>query len=377
MKAKLTYIHTSSLTSKKANLIQVLSMCTAFIDNNIDVTLLLPESKDRSEINVDERIKLKFYSVNNRLPSSIKFTIGLSKFLRKNNLEGIIFIRQFTMVSPLLKHKYKFIYESHNNNLFSRRFIDVILKRRLKRIIKNESFLLFFSISGELNKYWNEFFKHSTDKTDFYHDGISHEMFKETMTKEDALAKLDVKKNDKKRVVYAGSLYKDRGINNIVNLAKDFPELDFVVIGGPNSEVPELKSMATELNVNNLEFKGVVKHQEVPTYLYSSDVLLAFWSDKVKTINYCSPLKVFEYMASGRLIVAHAYPTIKEVLNNQNAILIAPNSYESMKEGVLKAVTINNGSDIAEKAREDVLKKYTWKKRAAYVINFINKEVNA
>ncbi|MDT7833453.1 glycosyltransferase family 4 protein [Flavobacteriaceae bacterium S356] len=373
MKDKITYIHTSSLDSRKANLIQVLNMCKAFVENGAKVVLILPKSKSEPSIELDPRVTLKFFDVNHKLPSSIKYSFALNRYLNKNKLEGLVFVRQFTLVFPIQQHGYNYIYESHNNNLFSRKYADIIFKFFLKRLIKKDNFLLFFSISGELNKYWDRFFNFKHKKLDYYHDGIDDNMFKDVIKKEEALKLLQIKDSKRKRVTYAGSLYKDRGIHNIVKLASDYPEVDIIVIGGPNVEIPELKELAKGLHASNIEFIGVVEHKQIPLYLYASDILLAFWSNKVKTINYCSPLKVFEYMASERLIIAHAYPTIKEVLNDGNSILINTNCYNSMKEGLQKAIN-TNPDQISSKARQEVLAKYTWNKRAEYILDIIKKE---
>lgn len=372
MEDKITYIHTSSLDSRKANLIQVLNMCKAFVEIGIEVVLILPENKSKPSIDVDARVTLKFYPVNYKLPSSVKYGLAIHNYLKKNKLEGIIFVRQFTLVFPLQWHKYQYIYESHNNNLFSKKYADLLFKFLLKRLIKRDHFLLFFSISGELNKYWDHFFNFECKKLDYYHDGIDDKMFEKVIEKTEALKLLQIQNSKKKRVTYAGSLYKDRGIHNIVKLASDFPEVDVIVIGGPNGEIPELQQLAKEMEVSNIEFKGVLEHKQIPLYLYASDILLAFWSNKVKTINYCSPLKVFEYMASERLIVAHGYPTIKEVLNEGNSILVDPNSYTSMKEGLYKAINMES-DQIGKNSRKEVLAKYTWNKRAEYVVDLIKK----
>ena len=105
---KITYIHTSPLNSKKANIIQVLSMCSAFIENEIDVTLILPKSEFLLDTKLDNKINLKFYRVNNKLPSFLKYNIAISEYLKNNSLEGLIFIRHYTLVFPLSKFKYKF-----------------------------------------------------------------------------------------------------------------------------------------------------------------------------------------------------------------------------------------------------------------------------
>lgn len=373
---KLTYIHTTPISSKKANLIQVLNMCKSFANHGIEVVLLLPESRGKANIEIDERIEIKFYEINDWMPSTIKYSWAIHKYLKENKLQGIVFIRQFTIAIIIQLFKYHYIYESHNNSLFSNPIIDKILKKTLKRLIAKKQFLLLFSISGELNEYWKQFSKKNQEKMDYYHDGIEKSLFQNNLSKYQARRELGIIEKSQKIVTYAGSLYKDRGIENIIYLARDFPDVLFMVIGGPNSEINELVNLANEMKVYNIQFKGVVPHKDVPKYLYMADILLAFWSDKVKTINYCSPLKVFEYMASERLIIAHAYPTIKEVLTDDDAILIEPNSYRSMKLGMEEALK-NEMPERPLNAKIKVMEKYTWDKRAEYIINKVRKITNA
>ena len=79
-------------------------------------------------------------------------------------------------------------------------------------------------------------------------------------------------------------------------------------------------------------------------------------------------------MAVERLILAHAYPTIKEVLNETNAILIQPNSYNNTKAGMAKIM--ENKKELitlTKNCRKDVLSKYTWDKRAKYIKRLIIK----
>lgn len=373
---KLTYIHTTPISSKKANLIQVLNMCKSFVNFGIEVTLLLPGSKEKSNIEIDKRIEIKFYEIKDWMPSTIKFSWAIFKYLKKYKLEGLVFIRQFTIVPVVQLFKYHYIYESHNNTLFSKPIIDKVLKRILKRLITKKQFLLLFSISGELNKFWEQFLNKNQEKIDYYHDGVEKKLFQNILSKSEARSELGFTVDSQKIVTYAGSLYKDRGIENIIFLARDFPDALFMVIGGPNSEIDDLVNLSGQMKVNNIQFKGVVPHKDVPKYLYMADILLAFWSDKVKTIKYCSPLKVFEYMASERLIIAHAYPTIKEVLTDDDSILIEPNSYQSMKLGMEEALK-NEKPERAVNAKRKVMKMYTWDKRAEYIIDRVRKLLDA
>ena len=113
----------------------------------------------------------------------------------------------------------------------------------------------------------------------------------------------------------------------------------------------------------------------IPDYLYASDILLALWSSKVPTINYCSPLKIFEYMAAGRTIIAHNFPTIREVLENEmDSLLCEPDNFDSLRSSLNKALNDKKNSDYGLRARKKAFKLYAWDKRVSELIRFIKSQ---
>jgi len=84
-----------------------------------------------------------------------------------------------------------------------------------------------------------------------------------------------------------------------------------------------------------------------------------------------SPLKLFEYMASGQPIVASDLPSVREILNNDNAILVRPDDSRTLAEGI---ETIVENTELAEKisnkSHQDV-QNYTWQRRVQTVIETI------
>jgi glycosyltransferase involved in cell wall biosynthesis len=94
------------------------------------------------------------------------------------------------------------------------------------------------------------------------------------------------------------------------------------------------------------------------------------WTKKVKTINYCSPLKMFEYMAAGRIIVGYGFPTIKEVLDDgKTALLADPDSFDELKAKLKRALEADSIEGIAERARDLALNRYSWDQRAKSILN--------
>ena len=129
------------------------------------------------------------------------------------------------------------------------------------------------------------------------------------------------------------------------------------------------------MKLTNLQLTGWLAKEKVKQYLSAADALLMIWTKKVPTINYCSPLKMFEYMAAGRIIVGHAFPTIREVLTDgENACLAEPDSFEDLCNKLSDALYDPNLSQMAAKARDLVLKEYTWQKRAQTIMEKIGFE---
>jgi glycosyltransferase involved in cell wall biosynthesis len=86
-----------------------------------------------------------------------------------------------------------------------------------------------------------------------------------------------------------------------------------------------------------------------------------------------SPLKIFEYMASKRPIIATNLPSLREILvDGENAILVPPGSPGALA-GAIKRLSGDNAlcAKLAENAYLDVSEKYTWKMRAEKIISFI------
>jgi len=186
---------------------------------------------------------------------------------------------------------------------------------------------------------------------------------------------------DKKIVMYTGHLYSWKGVDTLLELAKTYSQKSnhqspitnhqslFVFLGGTEYDIKNFKQKANGLN--NVLIFGHKPPQEIPEYLQAADVLVLPNSAKNEKANWTSPLKMFEYMASGVPIVASDLPVIREILNENNAILVEPDNAESLAKGIIKVLNEpENSAKLAKQAFEDV-QKYSWTKRAEKIIKFI------
>ena len=80
---------------------------------------------------------------------------------------------------------------------------------------------------------------------------------------------------------------------------------------------------------------------------------------------------MFEYMAGKRPIIATDLPSVREVLNENNAILVKPDDPEGLARGIKEALDDKElTKEIADQAFQDV-EEYTWKRRVERIIEFI------
>ena len=107
-------------------------------------------------------------------------------------------------------------------------------------------------------------------------------------------------------------------------------------------------------------------------FIEKADLLVLPNSAKDKMSLFTSPIKLFEYMASKRPIVASSLPSIKEILiDNKNAILFEPDDHIDLAKKINLALS-KDCKYIVNNAYDDV-KVYTWDIRAEAIANFIYK----
>ena len=162
---------------------------------------------------------------------------------------------------------------------------------------------------------------------------------------------------DKKIVVYAGNfttMGEDKGINDILKAVKLLPEVFFWGVGGSEKDIKYYEREAESLGViARVRFVGAQLQKTLALYQSAADVLLMPFPNTSHYSQNMSPVKMFEYMASGRPIVASGLPTIREVLNDTNAVVVPPGNPQKLADAI--QALLNNPAHaqaIAEQAKK-------------------------
>lgn len=169
-------------------------------------------------------------------------------------------------------------------------------------------------------------------------------------------------------VGYAGHLYAWKGVDVLLRALARVPDARGLIVGGHGAEpdLGRLKALCEELGIaGRVTFTGLVDPEEVPAYLTSADVLVLPNPASAISTHFTSPLKLFEYMAAGRAIVASDLPAIREVLKDGgNALLVPPGDPEALAGAIAQLLGDPAlAARLAAAAQVTVLD-YGWDRRA-------------
>ncbi len=172
---------------------------------------------------------------------------------------------------------------------------------------------------------------------------------------------------DRPIATYCGHLYRNRGIEEILECARELPSVLFLMIGGWDEDITRIRADATSLS--NVVFTGFLPNRQVPAYLKASDLLLMPYPSTCETAAWMSPLKLFEYMAAGRVIVATDLPAIRMHLEHgRNAHLVSSGDAAGMADAIRCIIRDGDYAHrLGQTARSDVAP-YTWHNRARAVM---------
>lgn len=380
---KLIYISNTRLPSEKANSYQTMQMCSSFSKVFDEVELWTGKARNTPELNEVRDIYgyyniQKSFSIRNFWQFDSKILGNLNEFIwsnlrdfvfsvnvcfnlikfRKSKKKVLIYTRVWTFLYIFLIFKKlgllntKIYYESHKFSNFL-----------LKPLSKIDGLVV-------INNYLLDLYKDKgINKLCLAHDGVSLNEYKKISNYEFQPKKKEFK------VVYTGSLFFWKGVYSLIDSIQYLPEnFKIIFIGGSSQYLVDFKKyVKTNVKDERIEIFPHMPKKDLLPFIEAADVLVLPNSAKDKMSLYTSPIKMFEYMASKRPIVASSLTSIKEILrDNENAILFNPDDSRDLASKILNAVNMDCQS-LVDNAYDNV-KKYTWDFRASQIKEFIELE---
>ena len=362
---KVSYIAEFDLPSDRAYAVHVLKMLDNFNYFSAQVELI--------NFSKDDDYNFKKISRDYKL-HSLK-PIFIKSIFRKKKKNSSFNRLCFGLLSALyLKKKNSLII---TRSLFCSFFLTLLKKKHFLEIhnkIQGLSKIIFLFFGFLKSKYiervifitkpLKQYYKNKYNKSIILPDGVDIKDFQN---------KKKIKKNIK-NILYIGSFYKGRGIDLILEISKILKDKCFELVG--NRKNISKKNFA---NLKNVKISNFVKYQFVSKKILKADLLLMPYNPKFVGINsenassetskIMSPLKMFEYLASGVPLISSDIKVLKEILSdNFNCLMI--NKYHST-EWAMQIKKLETNYKLRKKISKNGLstaKKYSWYNRVVKII---------
>ena len=294
---KICYLSNTAMPSNVASAIQIVKMCEAFSELGNDVKLITTNvSKNKKSIfkyyNIKKKFKIEKIFFFKKFPLGIWYYLfSIISVIKAINFKSDVFITRnyFSCFLLTLLNK-KVIMELHH---------DLIEESRIRALffsyfLNSKNIIKIIAIPNSIKSHYINNY-HLEEKNYCFSKWFSIKKI------------INFKYNKKKlKIGYFGSVYKSRGIELIIKLAKIDRINDYYIFG----DIKKKFNFLRQGNINrNLFWQNYIPYNDVPEYLQKMDILiLPYVSAITKAGNvgnitkFTSPLKLFDYLRVGRVI---------------------------------------------------------------------------
>lgn len=169
-------------------------------------------------------------------------------------------------------------------------------------------------------------------------------------------------------VVYTGHLYDYKGIPTVLEAAALMPEAQVHLVGGWDEDIERQRSRAGELGLRNVRFHGMKAQTELPPYLWHADALLLPPSAHHASARWTSPVKLGEYLAARRPVVATAIPALLDWLSKEEVELVEPDDAAALAAGVRRVLEERALSEARVERGAELAREFSYERRATSIL---------
>lgn len=199
-------------------------------------------------------------------------------------------------------------------------------------------------------------------------NGADVDAFMNLHASQDARDRFNI--HDDQVIIFVGGFMQWHGIDLIIEafarISFGRPGVKLVLVGdGPVFQ--DMKAKVDELNLNNrVVFTGKLNHKDIASVLSIADIAVIYHRGSAADL-VGAPLKLFEYMAAGRAVIAPAVPNMQLILNDRKtALLVPPDNPEALSKAFIELLDdAQLRLVIGMAARQQAIEKHSWDKTAA------------
>jgi len=215
-------------------------------------------------------------------------------------------------------------------------------------------------LKAHLTKIWNI----QAEKIFVFPNGVDAEQFRPN-PEQRAKIRDHLKVSTNPLILFVGNFYEWHDVAILLDafsqILKSYPDTRLVLVGeGSTRNIMEERAAALGITYA-VQFTGLLPHADVPHYAAAADIAVVPYPP-IKHDLWFSPLKLFEYMASAKAIVASAIGQLPDIVKDgRNCLLVPPGNIQALVNAVQRLI---DDSDLREglgnQAREDAILKHSW-----------------
>lgn len=394
---RIAYVANVRMPTEKAHGYQIMKMCEALADEGAEVGLFCPQRRQTNAVLAELPNVFGYYGV--RRVFSLRYLWnadimraepyvphfffpllfhihsalwGVYALIVARKGADVIYLRDDILIAVIARFlKIPFVYEAH-------RLPEGRFGRAALRCINGASLRLIGALTEHLRTRLTCESGFKNARTALLPDGFDADMFSGAGSRASIRQAAGIPEAAP-LIGYVGTfmaLGYEKGVTALVramaSVRAAYPSALLVCVGGPAELVPQYRKIAADAGVAEAaRFVGHVRPPDAVKWMRACDALVIPLPNNDFFAFYTSPIKMFEYMATGVPIVASDLPSIREVLSVETALFARPADEVSLAEQICRTLASPEAAARRAAAAREAVTRYSWRSRARTVLSRI------
>ena len=361
-------ITTSIIPSKTANSIQAVKVCHALKQIGHDVRLWVPEFQraDWDEI-------AEIYGITDQFEITwLPFSKNLKQYdFSWKSVHSAIewkadvvytWALQAAFFANLQKVPIAMEFHDFPMGFMGPKLFQMLMRLRTEKLIMTTTRALAEGIEERFGLHFNP------DNLQIAPNGTDPERYNNLPNPDKARKSLGLKNGF--TVGYTGHFYPGRGMDMLTAIAKLMPKINFLWVGGQEKDIAPWQAELKTQSIHNVTITGFIPNSRLPMYQAAADILVMPYGKKIEgssggnIARVINPMKMFDYLSTGRAIIASNIPVFHEVLNENIAVFCDPGNMAEWISAIRKLSMDDRLRLSMQRAAFETAKSYSWKNRA-------------
>lgn len=376
----ITYAYDENLPSTGTDTEQVMNTIAALGRRGVEVDLVVPRRPGTAPLTAD--VLRSYYHVDgpfrvHQIQGSARSrtwqkVAHAARAVRHPAARGadLVYTRNLTSLQAALALKLPAVYETYRPWPAQHR----VMRPLFRRWLAAPTFLGGVFHSGHARDCYTSLAPPGVS-LEVMHNGYAPARMTPRLERGEARARVGLP-TDRAVATYAGHIGPTKGLDIVIAMARRCPEVTFQLVGSEGEGAVERAARAVA-NVRLVPWKSF---DAIAPYLYASDVLLLppSLAPLARHGSTVLPMKLFLYLAAGRVVLAPRAPDTAELLRDgENAALVAPDDAAAAAAALRRVIEDRGYAETLARGALETASGLTWDARAARLEGFLGRVLEA